>query len=76
MAEGYGSILTGAQAAQQIAKFDRDKQNRLTWQNLLQSNDLAAGKAVQDLEVVMHRRLWMHTPRTLLTKPLSRTAML
>lgn len=50
MAEGYGSILTGAQAAQQIAKFDRDKQNRLTWQNLLQSNDLAAGKAVQDLE--------------------------
>lgn len=50
MAEGYGSILTGAQAAQQIAKFDRDKQNRLTWQNLLQSNDFAAGKAVQDLE--------------------------
>lgn len=45
-----GSILTGQQAAAQIYNSDRDYQNRLTWQNMLQTNDLNAGRMAQQLE--------------------------
>lgn len=45
-----GSILTGQQAAAQIYNSDRDYQNRLTWQNMLRTNDLSAGRMAQQLE--------------------------
>lgn len=49
MANNYGLVYTADQAKQQLLNMNRDYNNRLTWQNLFNQNNITAQRAENQL---------------------------